>query len=151
MQLEYSRAFKNNADMLINIYNAAFYNDYIRYGECPTYGRTRKRMEQSIASFPKYIVRCDDIPVGVISFENKGNGIYYLGCLCIVPAYQGKGIGTLAFQYMLSVCSDWKKITLVTPSDKCENIKFYTKKCGFHIGNKEMDGNVEVLNFYMER
>lgn len=71
MQLEYKRAVKNDADLLINIYNTAFYDDYVRYGECQ--------------------------------------------------------------------------------SDKVQNIRFYTEKCGFHIGEKEMDGNVEVLNFYMER
>ncbi len=151
MQLEYRKAAKNHADLLIDIYNSAFYNDYIRYGECPAYGRTRERMELSIAMFPKYIIICDGFPVGVISFENKGNGYYYLGCLCIIPTYQGKGIGTLAFQHMLCVCSDWKKITLVTPSDKDENIKFYTEKCSFHIGEKEMDGSVQVLNFYKVR
>ena len=52
---------------------------------------------------------------------------------------------------MLSVFPDWKRITLETPADKEENIAFYTKKCGFHTGNKEMDGNVEVITFYMER
>ncbi len=71
MQLEYRRAVKNNADLLINIYNSAFYSDYIRYGKCPAYGKTRERMEISIAMFPKYIVICDDIPVGVISIVNK--------------------------------------------------------------------------------
>lgn len=85
--------------------------------------------------------------------NEESNGIvhYHLGCLCIVPAYQGMGIGTQAFQYMLSIYSDWKQITLVTPSDKEQNIKFYTEKCGFNIGGKEMDGNVEVTNFIMER
>ena len=52
---------------------------------------------------------------------------------------------------MLSICPDWEKITLVTPSDKEQNIKFYTKKCGFSIAGKEMDGNVEVTKFTMER
>jgi ribosomal protein S18 acetylase RimI-like enzyme len=151
MQLDYNRATKTDADLLINIYNAAFHDDYIRYGECPAYGRTRERMEQSIEKFPKYIVNCDGIPAGVISFDNRGNGEYYLGCLCVIPEYQGKGIGTKSFQYMLSVCSDWKRITLVTPSDKEENIRFYTEKCGFDLGKKEMHGNVEIVNFYMER
>ena len=41
MQLEYKRVVQNDADLLIDIYNAAFYNDYIRYGECPAYGRKR--------------------------------------------------------------------------------------------------------------
>lgn len=77
--------------------------------------------------------------------------MYYLGCLCIIPAYQGLGIGTQAFRYMLSICPDWKQITLVTPSDKEQNIKFYTEKCGFSVTGREMDGNVEVTIFTMER
>ena len=36
-------------------------------------------------------------------------------------------------------------------TDKKQNVKFYTEKCGFNIGEKVMDGNVEVVNFYMNR
>lgn len=67
----------------------------------------------------------------------------------MIPEYQGKGIGTRAFQYILSVCPDWKQITLVTPADKEQNVKFYTERCGFQVGEKMMDGKVEVVNFYM--
>ena len=45
----------------------------------------------------------------------------------------------------------WKKITLVTPIDKKENIKFYTEKCGFDIVSIEMDGNVKVARFVLEK
>jgi hypothetical protein len=45
MSLEYIIAKKEDTDMLIEIYNASFYDDYIKYGECPAYGRTRKSME----------------------------------------------------------------------------------------------------------
>ena len=43
------------------------------------------------------------------------------------------------------------KLTLVTPVDKSENIKFYTEKCGFDIVSTERDGNVEVARFVLER
>lgn len=151
MVLTYREAVKEDASLLIDIYNSSVYDDYVHYGECPGYGKTKSQMELSILKSPKYIIIKDSIPVGVISFENKGNGRYHLGCLCVIPTYQGIGIGTQAFQYMMSICSDWKKITLVTPSDKEQNIKFYTEKCGFKIGGKEVDGNVEVTNFIMER
>lgn len=151
MVLTYREAVKSDADLLIGIYDSSFYDDYVRYGECPGYGKTKGQMEASILRFPKHIIMKDGIPVGVISLENRGNGQYFLGCLCIIPTYQGLGIGTKAFQYMLSICPDWKKITLVTPSDKEQNIKFYTKKCGFSVVDKEMDGNVEVTKFTMER
>ena len=149
--LTYRKATKEDADLLREIYNAAFYDDYVCYGECPGYGKTKAQMELSIQEFSKYIVLKDNVAVGVISFKDTGNGHYYLGCLCVVPKYQGMGIGTHAFHDMLSMCSDWKQITLETPSDKEQNIKFYTKKCGFHIGGKKMDGNVEVTNLIMNR
>lgn len=151
MSLKYINAKKEDADLLIEIYNASFYDDYIKYGECPAYGRTRERMETSIEKFPKLIIYNDDIPIGVISVENKAGGQYYLGCLCVIPEYQGKGIGTQAVNYMLSYYRDWSKITLITPLDKEQNINFYTKKCGFKIDGTDMEGNVRVAHFLMER
>ena len=131
MVLTYREASKADANLLIDIYNSSFYEDYIHYGECPGYGKTKEQMELSILRFP--------------------NGNYYLGCLCVIPTYQRMGIGSQALQYMLSICPEWKQIRLVTPSDKEQNIKFYTEKCGFIITGKEMDGNVEVTEFIMER
>lgn len=151
MVLSYREAAKSDANLLIDIYNSSFYEDYIHYGECPGYGKTKEQMELSILKFPKYITYKDSIPIGVISFENKGNGNYYLSCLCVIPMYQRMGIGSQAFQYMLSICPEWKQITLVTPSNKEQNIKFYTEKCGFSTDGKEMDGNVEVTKFIMKR
>ena len=66
MELSYRKALKGDAPLLIDIYNSSFYDDYIRYGECPAYGRTKEKMEQSIAEFPKYIIIKDNIPVGVL-------------------------------------------------------------------------------------
>lgn len=151
MNLTYRKASKSDADLLIDIYNLSFYEDYIKYGECPAYGKTTEQMELSIITFSKYIIFKDTIPVGVLSFENKGKGNYYLGCLCVIPTYQRMGIGSNAIQYMLSICQEWKQIKLVTPSDKEQNIKFYTEKCHFKIDGKEMDGNVEVTKLVMEQ
>jgi len=151
MKLSYRKAVNDDANLLIEIYNSSFYDDYVRYGECPAYGKTKEEMELSIKNFTKYIIMSDGTPVGVISFNKKEGEQYYLGCLCVIPTYQGKGIGTQAFQYMCSVCPDWKQITLVTPADKEQNIKFYTEKCGFSVANKVMDGSVEVVNFYLNR
>ena len=104
-----------------------------------------------MTNYPQFIILYKENPVGVISYQNQGNGAYYIGCLCVIPEYQGKGIGTSAFQHLLSICDDWKKNALTTPVDKEENIKFYTEKCGFRIGDTKMDGNVKAVNFYRER
>ena len=151
MTIEYRPAATEDAELLIRIYNAAFYDDYLKYGACPGYGKTKEMMEASIQQYPKYVILCDHEPVGSISCKQLRPGEYEIGCLCIVPAFQGKGIGTQAVRFIKSVCKDWEKITLVTPIDKNENVSFYTEKCGFHIVSIEKDGNVELARFLIER
>lgn len=151
MNLKYVKAKKDDAELLINIYNASFYDDFIRYGKCPAYGRTKAKMEESISKFSKMIIYAENVPVGAISVENKGNGEYYLGCLCIVPEFQGKGIGSEAVKFAMNYYDDWSRFTLITPIDKEENVAFYTEKCGFEILDTEMDGNVKVVRFVLER
>ena len=41
MMIEYRKADIADAELLISIYNSAFYSDYIKYGECPAYGKTK--------------------------------------------------------------------------------------------------------------
>lgn len=149
--IEYRKAEIADAKLLIDIYNSSFYDDYVRYGECPAYGKTEEMMEQSIIDFPKFLIVYDGKPVGCISCKEQEIGEYYVGCLCVIPEYQGMGIGTAAMEFAKSFYSDWKKFTLVTPIDKSENVRFYTERCGFNIQSSEMDGNVKVFRFVLER
>jgi ribosomal protein S18 acetylase RimI-like enzyme len=151
MKIEYRKADIADAELLIEIYNSAFYSDYIKYGECPAYGKTKEMMEKSIISYPKFIIFYNDKPVGCISCKQVEEGIYEVGCLCVVPEYQGKGIGTQAMKFITSYFEDWNQFTLITPIDKEQNVKFYTEKCGFDIVSAEMDGNVKVVRFVLER
>ena len=151
MKIEFREAVVADAGLLIEIYNSAFYKDFIRYGECPAYGRSLEEMQLSILEFPKFVILCDDEPVGCISCKTVESGVYEIGCLCVKPDYQGKGIGTAAVAFAKSHYEDWKKFTLITPVDKEENVRFYTEKCGFTIAATEMDGSVKVVRFVLER
>ena len=151
MKIEFKEAVAADAVQLIEIYNSAFYKDFIRYGECPAYGRSLEEMRRSILEFPKFVILCDDEPVGCISCRALESGMYEIGCLCVKPEFQGKGIGTAAVAFAKSHYEDWKKFTLITPVDKEENVRFYTKKCGFKIAATEMDGSVKVVRFVLER
>jgi len=151
MDISFRHAKKEDAQLLVDIYNSSFYSDYIRYGECPAYGQTKGMMEQSIIDYPKFIILCNSRPVGCISCKETEKGIYEVGCLCVIPEFQGKGIGTHAMEYVTSYYKNWNKFTLITPVDKRENIRFYTEKCGFDITSAEMDGNVKVVRFVLER
>ena len=151
MNIEFRKAGIPDAELLIDIYNASFYSDYLRYGKCPAYGRTVEMMRQSIMDYPKFLILCDGRPVGCISCRAVDHGDYEIGCLCVIPEYQGKGIGTSAVEFVKSYYQDWNRFTLITPVDKHENVRFYTEKCGFGIQSVEMDGNVRVARFILER
>ena len=151
MELFYKNADINDAETLIDIYDSAFYDDYILYGECPAYGRSVENMEQSVIEFPKVIAYDQGKAAGVISYKPEGAGKYYIGCLAIKKEEQGKGIGTALMRHFLDEHPDWNEITLVTPCDKEQNIRFYTERFGFDITGEENDGNVKVLWFRLSR
>ena len=151
MDIQIRKAMPEDAEILIKIYNDAFYEDYVRYGECPAYDRSVDDMKKSIIEVPKYIAYQDLTPIGVISVKDEGDGVYYIGCLCVIPEFQRKGIGYQLIEFMKTQYSDWKKIELITPIDKEKNVNFYTKKCGFKIDNEEMDSSVKVYHFSMHR
>ena len=151
MKLTFKQAAPDDAGLLVDLYNASFYSDYLRFGACPGYGRTVERMEESIRICPKHIILCDNKPVGCVSCHPTGPQEYEIGCLCVIPEYQGKGIGTQAVRFVQDYYDDWKRMTLVTPLNKSENIRFYTEKCGFRIVGTERDGDTELARFLAER
>ena len=151
MKIDFQKTDISDAAVLIEIYNSAFYDDFIKYGECPAYGRTKNQMEQSIIDFPKFLILNDGKAVGCISCRELEEGIFEVGCLCVIPEFQGKGIGTVTMEFAKSYYKDWKKFTLVTPADKNQNVKFYTEMCGFRIDGFEMDGGVKVARFVLKR
>jgi ribosomal protein S18 acetylase RimI-like enzyme len=148
-ELTYRKATVEDAELLIKIYDAAFYEDYIKYGECPAYGRSVIDMRKSITEIPKTVIEYNDVPVGVLSVKDNGDNTYYIGCLCVVPEYQRKEIGSETVKYAKNYYKGWKEFSLVTPLDKIQNIEFYVNKCGFVIDRIEMDGTVRVAHFVM--
>ena len=147
MDLEIKAATTEDAELLVDIYNKAFYEDFLKYGECPGYGKSVSDMEKSINETLKYIAYVGENPVGAISVMKKDDGVYYLGALCVIPEYQRMGIGQELLEFFKDQNKDWKKIELVTPADKEKNISFYTKKCGFNIDYEEIDGSVKLYHF----
>ena len=151
MMISFKQAAMDDAELLVDIYNASFFSDYLRFGACPGYGKTIEMMEESIRLYPKHIILCDNKPVGCISCHQIRPQEYEIGCLCVIPEYQGKGIGTQAVRFAQKYYGDWKRMTLVTPVYKRENIRFYTERCGFQIVGTERDGNTKLARFLMER
>ena len=146
MDIKIIRAVPEDAEQLIAVQDAAFYADYGKYGECPGYGRTRESMLGSIENADTYKIVAEGRIVGDIILRKVAENEYYLGCLCVKPEYEGRGIGQQAMAFIDSVYTDAKKWTLKTPADNGRNHAFY-KKCGFAVTDTQMDGNVEIVIF----
>ena len=46
VKIEFRKADLADAELLTDIYNSSCYDDFIRYGECPAYGKTKEMMEK---------------------------------------------------------------------------------------------------------
>lgn len=151
VNITFRTADVSDVELLIDLYNQSFYSDYIRYGCCPGYGRTIESMSESINRYPKQIAVFENVPVGVLSTLDDGNGNINVGCLCVIPEYQNRGIGMEIMNHISFIYPDWKSINLITPTDKAENIYFYTKKCGLSIMGEKYDGSVKVSKLLKRR
>lgn len=146
-RITFRRAGETDAALLCRILDDAFYEDHLRYPDCPFFGRSIPMMERSIRFIPHEIVFCEGIPCGAISYQEREAGEYFIGCLCVIPAYRGRGIGTGAFQHFMATHADHKKISLITPADKQQNIAFYTTHCGMHIEKHIRSGTEDRVLF----
>ena len=151
MNIEYRRAVAADAETLVAIYNAAFYSDYAKYGECPGYGKSAEEMARSIERYPKYLISCDGRPAGCVSCRNLVGRTYEIGCLCVDPEFQRRGIGAAAMGFIQTAHPDWEGFMLIPPVDKGENMQFYIRKCGFQLEKVEMDGRVQVARLTLKK
>ena len=126
-ELCFRPAEEKDVPLLTDLYDRAFLEDFQRYGQCPGYGRSQEQMRDSLRRAPKQILLFGGVPVGALSYERRDDGSVYLGCLCIVPEMQGRGLGTRAFAHMLEECPEVHRFELVTPADKAQNIVFISE------------------------
>ncbi len=97
-------------------------------------------MRQSIIDYPKFLILCDGRPVGCLSCKALKKEIHEVGCLCVIPEFRGKGIGTAAMEFARSYYRDRRRFSLATPADKDENVRFYTKKAVLRSGPLKRTG-----------
>lgn len=146
MCIEIKRAQGQDAKRLAEVFNASFYNDYVKYGECPGYNKTEDSILASMKKFIVYKIIVDGIIVGAISVKDEGDNHFYLGALCVIPNYANKGIGQHAMHFLdseFSVAVHW---ALETPTNKTQNHYFY-RKFGYKVTKEYMDGRVPVSYF----
>lgn len=146
MRIAFERATPEDAETLIDVRNQSFYADFVKYGECPGYNISKEDMTNSILNRIAYKIICDDRVVGNISVRDNMDGTCYLGCICVIPDYENKGIGQQAIRFIEGEFPNTTVWTLQTPADKERNHYFY-KKMGYAIVEEFVEGSVKMVMF----
>lgn len=107
--------------------------------EPPCVEQVRTALEHTLSAFVAYD---NDLPVGMVRLIGDGGMSYYLKDFAVIPAYQGKGAGTLLMNAMEAFIQDsiapgWA-VSLELISTK-EAVPFYYGK-GFEERPCDWDG-----------
>jgi ribosomal protein S18 acetylase RimI-like enzyme len=146
MDLTIKQATSDDIDALIAVQDKSFYADYVKYGECPGYNHSRDSMTGIVATRDVYKICYGETIIGDIIVRDNGNDAYFLGCICIVPEYQGKGFGTVGMWFLKQTYPQARRWSLETPSDHDANHHFY-KKHGFEVTKEYLVGGVKIVLF----
>lgn len=147
MNIRFERACENDAMLIIDVRNKSFYDDFIKFGECPGYNRAENDMKRSIQNSIMYNIIADEHVVGNVSFYSKGNGNFWIVCLAVIPEYQNMGIGSKTIKYLEMKYPDVKVLELETPVQNYRNCHFY-EKCGFVKVDEKVHSEKITLRIY---
>lgn len=130
MNISIERAVPEDAERLVHVQIAAFHYDSELYpgvetGGPPGYDSVPHMLEK-IERDECYIILDAGRCIGGLVLFDKGNGHYHLDVIFIDPAYQNRGIGSQAIQFIEQVypANCW---TLDTPQWAVRNQHFYEK------------------------
>jgi len=146
MKIQIEKATFEDADSLLDVQNKSFISDYQRYGICPSYNQTRDKIISHINDDNVYKILENEKIIGDIVVLNKGDGIYHLQCICVIPEYENCGVGNIAMHFIENEFPDANHWTLVTPWDKLRNHHFY-KKYGFEATKEFFTETVRMSYF----
>lgn len=160
MAISFRLANENDAELAISLQNQAFFEDYKRFGMCPSYDRKYEQMlwiishhentekelpegtaEQEDRRYYDYIIYQDDLPVGNIIIKVRNGNECHISSLCVITSHQELGIGSEALKFIEETFDYCNRITLDTPADKEENLIFYLKN-GFHVVGEVKSCNI---------
>ncbi len=131
MNVVFESAKVEDAASIVEARSKSFYDDFIKYGECPGYNIPLETMKKRISNGIIYKIVYDGKLIGDISIKKKDNQVYKLGCLAIIPEFQNRGIGKDALRFIYQTYPDAAKWELDTPVQDERNCYFYEKD-GYH-------------------
>lgn len=150
MNIEFKLADKGDIKKIAEVQSRSFYEDYVRYGECPTYNESEQRILELIEDDIVYKILKDNEIIGDIIIRRKENHCYYLRTFCIVPEYQNLGIGQTALKFMDEAYPDASEWSLKTPFKSYRNHHLY-EKMGFVKVGEEKHSDILTLFKYIKK
>lgn len=148
MNIEFKLANKEDVKKLVEVQSKSFYEDYVRYGECPSYNEPEEKMLDLIKNAIVYKILKDNEIVGDIIIRRKEDNKYYLRTFSVIPECQNLGIGQMALKYIDEVYKDATEWTLITPFKSYRNHHLYEKMGFVKYGEYRQS---DVLNMFQYR
>ncbi len=97
------------------------------------------------------IVQTEEIPVGFAAYYNKGNNIWKLDKIYILPNQQGKGTGKFVINYIIEKIINENAAALQLQVNRANPAQYFYQKLGFEIiETADFDvGNGFFMNDYI--
>jgi ribosomal protein S18 acetylase RimI-like enzyme len=121
------RASLDDAEQLIHVQDLAFREDFERYGHCPSYREPAGALREMIRSAIVYKVTAGGRIIGDAIVRKAADGSYYLRTIAIIPAYQGRGIGSHVLSIIEQDNPGGAYWSLITPKGTARNLRFYER------------------------
>ena len=127
MSIDFKLANRADIKKLIEVQNKGFHDDYVSYGECPSYNETEQAMLEYIEKAIVYKILKDNEIIGNIIIRQRENNQYYLRVISVIPEYQNLGIGQMALRYIEEEHPEASEWELITPFKSYRNHHVYEK------------------------
>jgi Acetyltransferases len=149
MKLDIVKAAPEDAARIIAVQNAAFYDDYCKYGRCPAYMEPEDVMKTEIADGRRiaYLATADGEDAGNTIVRDMGNGAYYIRVLAVIPKFQNLHIGKNLLEFLRKTYPGARSWELITPKDNLRNCRFYERNGFAKTGERKEDERL-TLNLY---
>lgn len=132
--ITFRKATINDIDKIIVVQNRSFYDDYIKYGECPSYNESQEKINTYINKNIVYIIEYNDEIIGDIIIRRISDEKFYLRVICVIPEFHNYGIGQKAINFIEKDNPRVRIWELITPFKSYRNHHFYEKMGYLKVG-----------------